>query len=41
MANIKKEILEKAYRLICTARSLSSIYEENKEITSKSNNNVF
>ena len=35
MANIKKEILEKAYRLICTARSLSSIYEENKEITSK------
>ena len=32
---IKKEILEKAYRLICTARSLSSIYEENKEITSK------
>ena len=35
MANIKKEILEKAYRLICTARSLSSIYEANKEITSK------
>ena len=32
---IKKEILEKAYQLICTARSLSSIYEENKEITSK------
>ena len=32
---IKKDILEKAYRLICTARSLSSIYEENKEITSK------
>ena len=30
-----KEILEKAYRLIYTARSLSSIYEENKEITSK------
>ena len=35
MANIKKEILKKAYRLICTARSLSSIYEANKEITSK------
>ena len=32
---IKKDILEKAYRLICNARSLSSIYEENKEITSK------
>ena len=36
MANkIKKEIFEKAYRLICTARSLSDIYEVNKEITSK------
>ena len=30
-----KEILEKAYSLMCTARALSYIYEENKEVTSK------
>ena len=33
--NLPKEILKKAYQLICTARSLSDIYEENKDITSK------
>ena len=32
---INKEILEKAYRLMCTARAMSDIYEENKDITSK------
>ena len=32
---LPKEILKKAYQLICTARSLSDIYEENKDITSK------
>ena len=32
---INKYILEKAYKLICTARSLSDIYEEHKDITSK------
>ena len=26
-----KEILEKAYSLMCTARALSYIYEENKD----------
>ena len=30
-----KEILEKAYSLMCTARALSHIYEENKEVISK------
>ena len=32
---INKDILKKAYKLICTARSLSDIYEEHKDITSK------
>ena len=32
---ISKEILKKAYTLLCTARSLSEIYEINKDITSK------
>jgi len=32
---IEKKILEKAYMLMCTARALSDIYEENKEVTSK------
>ena len=32
---ISKEILKKAYILICQARAMSDIYEENKEITSK------
>ena len=32
---LSKEIYKKAYSLICTARSMSDIYEENKEITSK------
>tara|TARA_B100001758_G_scaffold247628_2_gene266260 strand:- start:14704 stop:16755 length:2052 start_codon:yes stop_codon:yes gene_type:complete len=32
---IHKDILEKVYYLTCTARELSSIYEENKEVTSK------
>ena len=30
-----KEIYKKAYSLMCTARAMSDIYEENKEITSK------
>ena len=32
---ISSEILKKAYTLICTARSLSKLYEEEKDITSK------
>ena len=32
---ISKEILKKAYSLMCSARALSDIYEKNKEITSK------
>jgi len=32
---ISKETLKKAYTLLCTARSLSEIYELNKDITSK------
>tara|TARA_B110000438_G_scaffold82477_2_gene82251 strand:- start:1612 stop:3672 length:2061 start_codon:yes stop_codon:yes gene_type:complete len=32
---ISRQILRKAYTLICTARSLSEIYEDQKEITSK------
>ena len=32
---ISKEILKKAYTLLCAARSLSEIYELNKDITSK------
>ncbi len=34
-AEISKEILEKAYRLMCMAKAMTDIYEENKEITSK------
>ena len=30
-----KDILLKAYDLLCTARAMSDIYEKNKEITSK------
>ena len=32
---LTKEIYKKAYSLMCTARALSDIYEENKEVTSK------
>ncbi len=32
---ISKKILEKVYSLLCTARSMSDLYEENKEVTSK------
>ena len=32
---VSKKILSKAYELICTARAMSDIYEENNEITSK------
>jgi 2-oxoisovalerate dehydrogenase E1 component len=32
---ISKDIYKKAYSLMCTARAMSNIYEENKEITSK------
>ena len=32
---LHKDILQKSYTLMCTARSLSDIYEENKEVTSK------
>ena len=32
---LPKEIYKKAYSLMCTARALSDIYEENKEVTSK------
>ena len=32
---LPKDIYKKAYSLMCTARALSDIYEENKEITSK------
>tara|TARA_X000000368_G_scaffold240488_1_gene189906 strand:- start:1885 stop:3933 length:2049 start_codon:yes stop_codon:yes gene_type:complete len=32
---LSKEIYKKAYSLMCTARAMSDIYEENKEITSK------
>ena len=30
-----KDVLSKAYDLLCTARAMSDIYEQNKEITSK------
>ncbi len=33
--NVDKKILLKAYELICTAKYLSELYEENKEITGK------
>ena len=32
---LPKEIYKIAYSLMCTARALSDIYEENKEVTSK------
>ena len=32
---ISREILHKAFSLMCTARSMSQIYEENSEVTSK------
>ena len=32
---LSKDIYKKAYSLMCTARAMSDIYEENKEITSK------
>ena len=32
---LHKDILQKSYTLMCTARALSNIYEENKEVTSK------
>ena len=32
---ISREILHKAFSLMCTARSMSEIYEENSEVTSK------
>jgi len=32
---ISKDIYKKAYSLMCTARAMSDIYEENKEVTSK------
>jgi len=32
---ISKETLEKAFRLMCTAKAMAEIYEENKEVTSK------
>ena len=32
---LSKDILKKAYELMCTARSMSDIYEENSEVTSK------
>ncbi len=32
---LTKEIYKKAYSLMCTARAMSDLYEENKEVTSK------
>ena len=32
---VKKELLKKAYSLMCTARAMSDIYEENAAVTSK------
>ena len=32
---LSKDIYKKAYSLMCTARAMSDIYEENKEVTSK------
>ena len=32
---VHKDILQKSYALMCTARALSDIYEEKKEVTSK------
>ena len=33
--NLSKDTYKKAYSLMCTARALSDLYEENKEVTSK------
>src|SRR5476651_1956511 len=33
--NITPELLKDAFRLMCTAKALSEIYEANKEITAK------
>jgi len=33
--NISKEVIEKAFRLMCTAKTMSEKFEANKEITSK------
>lgn len=32
---IKKEVLEKAFRLMCNAKSMAELYEENKAVTAK------
>ena len=32
---IKKEILLKAYQLMCTAQRMAELYDENKEICSR------
>ena len=32
---LKKETLDKAFGFMCTAKTLSEKYEENKEVTSK------
>jgi 2-oxoisovalerate dehydrogenase E1 component len=32
---LPKDVLKKAYSLMCTARAMSNIYEKNKEVTSK------
>jgi len=32
---LPKDVLKKAYSLMCTARAMSDIYEKNKEVTSK------
>jgi 2-oxoisovalerate dehydrogenase E1 component len=34
-STIPEEILEKAFRLMCTAKALSELYEQNKEVTAK------
>jgi len=34
-SKLQKKILKQTYSLMCTARELSAIYEENKEVTSK------
>ncbi len=33
--SLSKDIYKKAYSLMCTARAMSALYEENKEVTSK------
>jgi len=34
-SKLPKDVLKKAYSLMCTARAMSDIYEKNKEVTSK------